>query len=76
MNNRRGWEDEASSRAINAQPWESPPGMLKRQCPNCRYFFAAPAIEPEAVLLCPDCAAAGTKRAATALEKPPSSGAT
>jgi hypothetical protein len=27
----------------------------------CRYFFAAPSIEPEAVLLCPDCAAAGTR---------------
>ena len=32
-------------------------------------FFAAPAIEPEAVLLCPDCAATGTKSAATAIEK-------
>ena len=37
---------------------------------------AAPAIEPEAVLLRPDCAAVGTKRAATVLEEPPSSGAT
>jgi hypothetical protein len=33
MNNKRGWEDEASSRAVN--PW-------------CRYFFAVPldAAEP------------------------------
>ena len=69
-------DEEADVRAINAQSWEPLPGMVKRRCPNCRYFFAAPAIEPEAVLLCPDCAAAGTKRAATALEKPPSSGAT
>jgi hypothetical protein len=43
--------------------------MVKRQCPECRYFFAALSTEPEAVLLCPDCAAAGTKSAATAIEK-------
>ena len=55
-------EDQpADARAINAQPWEPPPGMVKRQCPDCRYFFAALPIEPEAVLLCPDCAAAGTR---------------
>ena len=35
MNQRRGWEDETSSRAVNAQPWDPPPGMVKRQCP-CR----------------------------------------
>jgi hypothetical protein len=50
-------DEEADARAINAQPWEPPPGMVKRQCPHCRYFFAA----PEAVLRCPDCAAAGTR---------------
>ena len=54
-------DEEADTRAINAQPWEPPPGMVKRQCPHCRYFFAAPAIEPETGLLCPDCAAAGTR---------------
>ena len=37
MNQRRGWEDETSSRAVNAQPWDPPPGMLKRQCSWCRY---------------------------------------
>jgi hypothetical protein len=58
-------DEQAAARAVNAEP-----GMVKRQCPECRYFFAVPAIEPEAVLLCPDCAAAGTKRAATALEEP------
>lgn len=52
---------EADARAINAEPWDPPPGMVKRQCPHCRYFFAAPSSEPEAVLLCPDCAAAGTR---------------
>ena len=49
MNARMGWEDEATTRAMNAQPWEPPPGMVKRQCPDCRYWFAAPvhrALEP------------------------------
>ena len=49
---RRGWEDEATSRAVNALPWDPPPGMVKRQCPECRYFFVA-ATETK---LCPDCA--------------------
>jgi hypothetical protein len=43
---------EAAARAINAEPWEPPPGMVKRQCPKCRYWFAA-ATETG---LCPDCA--------------------
>ena len=45
---------EAVVRAINAEPWEPPlPGMVKRQCPVCHYFFAAPigSEEPR----CPDC---------------------
>jgi hypothetical protein len=51
---RTGWENEATTRAINAAPWEPMPGMVKRQCPECRYWFAAPvnrALEPR----CPDC---------------------
>ena len=43
---------EAEARAINAMPWEPMPGMIKRQCPECRYWFAA-ATETG---LCPDCA--------------------
>ena len=35
-------DKEAEARRINAQPWEPPPGMVKRQCQHCRYFFAAP----------------------------------
>jgi hypothetical protein len=45
---------EAAARAINAEPWEPMPGMLKRECPECRYWFAAPvnrALEPR----CSDC---------------------
>jgi hypothetical protein len=43
----------AAARAINAEPWEPMPGMVKRQCPGCRYWFAArPAsLEPR----CLDC---------------------
>jgi hypothetical protein len=56
-----GWrpavELEAEARAINAQPWEPLPGMLKRRCDWCRYFFAAPANSHEP--RCPDCVRAG-----------------
>jgi hypothetical protein len=44
-------------RAINAEPWEPLPGMVKRQCDWCRYFFAAPADSHEP--RCPDCVKAG-----------------
>ena len=51
-------ELEAEVRAIDAQPWEPLPGMEKRQCPWCRYFFAAliDSHEPR----CPDCVTAGS----------------
>jgi hypothetical protein len=41
-------------RAVNAAPWEPLPGMEKRECPMCLYFFAATrgSNEPR----CPDCA--------------------
>jgi hypothetical protein len=53
MNKRVGWEDEATTRAINAEPWKPMPGMVKRQCPECRYWFAAPANSQEP--RCQDC---------------------
>jgi hypothetical protein len=55
---------EAIARAINAEPWEPLPGMVKRECPRCRYFFATllEAEEP----LCPDC----TIRHTLAVEPP------
>lgn len=58
-------DEEAEARATNAQPWEPLPGMVKRQCPGCRYFFAAPAASGP-VSLCPDCATLGTRAAAHA----------
>jgi hypothetical protein len=33
-------DEEAGARAVNAEPWEPMPGMVKRQCGQCRYFFA------------------------------------
>ena len=59
MHQRHVWEDEATSRAISAQPWEPLPGMEKRQCPECRYFFAAESASGEP--RCPDCVAFGSK---------------
>jgi hypothetical protein len=49
--------EEAAARAINAQPWDPLSGMVKAQCPACRYFFAASGP----TLLCPDCAREGTQ---------------
>jgi hypothetical protein len=54
--------EEATARAINAEPWEPPPGMVRKQCPACRYFFAAPVAAT--TVLCPDCASEGTRTAA------------
>jgi hypothetical protein len=34
--------------------------LLIRRAAASRYFFAAPSNDPEAALLCPGCAAAGT----------------
>jgi hypothetical protein len=41
------WEDEATTRAINAQPWEPLSGMVKKRCSRCRYLFAMSIIEAE-----------------------------
>jgi len=49
---------EAVARAINAEPWEPMAGMVKRQCPRCRYFFAS-AID-SAERRCADYASLGT----------------
>jgi hypothetical protein len=53
--------DEARARAINAEPREPPSGMVKRQCPWCRYLFAAAADSQER--RCPDCIADGSAAA-------------
>jgi len=53
--------DDASARAINAQAWEPPPGMVKRLCPQCRYWFAASPHTNEE--WCPDCVSIGQRGA-------------
>lgn len=40
-------------RAENEQPWEPYPGMLKRRCLRCDYWFATPIEDPQPV--CADC---------------------
>jgi hypothetical protein len=55
--------DEAAARAINAEPWESLPGMVKKRCSQCHYWFAVLAAEAEATSRCPDCAGLGTRSA-------------
>jgi formylmethanofuran dehydrogenase subunit E len=50
---------EVAARAVNAEPWEPLPGMMKRKCSECRYFFATP--KAALVALCPDCAGKGTR---------------
>jgi hypothetical protein len=55
-----GAGNEAVARAINAEPWEPLPGMVKRQCPRCRYFFAAVPSSEHPV--CEDCGASRRPR--------------
>ena len=52
---------EAEARAINAEPWDPLPGMVKRQCTGCRYLFAVSITAAPEPLRCPDCAVWGTK---------------
>jgi hypothetical protein len=54
---------EAEVRAINAQPWEPLPGMLKKRYSRCSFFFAVPAAEAEVTSRCPDCAGLGIRPA-------------
>jgi hypothetical protein len=52
---------EAEVRAINAQPWQPLPGMVKKHCARCHFWFAVPLTEAEATSWCPDCAGLGTR---------------
>jgi hypothetical protein len=52
-----------TERAINAKPWEPLPGMVKLQCQECSYWFAAP---HRGVERCPDCEIREQRRAARA----------
>ena len=51
--------NEVTARAINAEPWEPLPGMVKRRCEDCGYWFA---VRPErSAACCPDCQAGAGK---------------
>jgi hypothetical protein len=58
------WEQEQEARAVNAQPWEPLPGMVKRRCLRCRYLFAVRAEEAEMTASSPDCAPSQTRKRA------------
>jgi hypothetical protein len=49
-------EEEARTRQVNAGAWKPLPGMVKRRCPRCRYWFAVAAAETDPSPRCPDCA--------------------
>ena len=51
-------QTQMPSRVVNVAPWDPLPGMVKRQCPECRYLFAAPVGSEEP--RCPDCVTFGT----------------
>jgi hypothetical protein len=48
---------ETLARAVNAEPWEPMPGMVKRRCLRCGYLFA---VKAAATGTCPDCAPSQT----------------
>jgi hypothetical protein len=54
-------ELEAEARVTNATDWQPLPGMLKKRCSRCRYYFAVPVAEAEVTSRCPDCAGLGTR---------------
>jgi hypothetical protein len=43
----------------NAEPRKPLPGMAKKRCSRCHYWFAA--TEAEATSRCPDCVGLGTR---------------
>jgi hypothetical protein len=55
------WQLELEARATNAEAWEPLPGMVKKRCLRCRYWFAVVAEEAEKTATCPDCAPSQTR---------------
>lgn len=52
--------DNGYARAINAQPWDPLPGMVKRCCDRCAFYFATQADAQ--LSLCPQCTIAQRRR--------------
>ena len=50
-------DDVLAALAVNAEPWGPPPGMVKKWCPACGYWFAVPVAlaEREKTPRCLDC---------------------
>jgi hypothetical protein len=59
-------ELEVEARAVNATDWQPLPGMAKKRCSQCRYWFAVPIAEADATSRCPDCATFGSRPIRTA----------
>ena len=50
---RLGINRARADRIANEEPWEPLPGMIKRRCEHCRFWFATPQQAQKA--RCPDC---------------------
>ncbi|HTI78914.1 MAG TPA: hypothetical protein VL614_00535 [Acetobacteraceae bacterium] len=46
-------DPETLAREINEQPWDPLPGMVKRRCIECEYWYAGP--PEQRVAFCPEC---------------------
>ena len=57
------WEREVKARAINATDWQPMPGMVKKRCSRCHYWFVVQAEEAGVTSRCPDCVGLGTRPA-------------
>lgn len=72
MSYHRQWlaEQHELAHAINSEPWDPPPGMVKRLCCACGFWFAT--ADPNAPA-CVDCWSGnnGGKRYALARGEPP-----
>jgi hypothetical protein len=53
-------DDDRHERRINAMPWEPLPGMVKRRCASCKFYFSTPTHQQSAT--CPDCTVANRRR--------------
>ncbi len=55
-------ELEQEARAIDATDWQPLPGMVRKRCSQCRYYWLAVLIaEAEMTWRCPNCAGLGTR---------------
>jgi ribosomal protein S27E len=70
-----GREPEALARAINEEPWEPLPGMVKVRCEDCEYWFATPKRARKFMARkCPECRKGTLKGASLPAAGPRSAG--